>query len=94
MKIVMFSFAVILSSLSYSQTTREQVPINYPVVQLLGIEFEIKDVPQPDTQRLQLIPYAALCSHRLPESDQEIYDPVSNYTVILYSDSRCQQNKH
>lgn len=77
-----------------AQSGREQTPLVYPVQQLLGVEYEIKDVSQPDNNRLLLIPYVQLTSHREHEVDVEIFDPLSNYTIVLYSDVKCQQNKH
>ncbi|MGV3609784.1 MAG: hypothetical protein ACO1N0_02470 [Fluviicola sp.] len=94
MKALLF---VLLSACSFSaaaQTGKQQTPIVYPVQQLLGIEYEIKNVPQPDNDRLLLIPYVQLISQRQSEVDVEIYDPASDYTIVLYSDTKCQQNKH
>lgn len=77
-----------------AQSSKEQIPLVYPVPQLLGVEYEIKNVPQPDSNRLSLIPYAQLTMLRKQEADVEVYDPESNYTIVLYSDLKCQQNKH
>jgi len=94
MKTLIFTILLMATFQAYGQTGKEQTPIQYPLVQLLGVEYEVKNVPQPDNQRLLLIPYQELSSHRLPEVDLEIFDPVSNYTIVLYSDTKCLQNKH
>ncbi len=88
---------ILLSVCAFSataQTGKEQTSLVYPVQQLLGVEYEIKDMPQPDNDRLLLIPYVELTSQRQPNVDVEIFDPASNYTIVLYSDTKCQQNKH
>lgn len=94
MKTLLFLALVVCSLQAKAQTSKEQIPLVYPVQQLLGVEYEIKDVPQPDSDRLLLIPYAELTAQRAREVDVEIFDPASNYTVVLYSDVKCQQNKH
>ncbi|TSJ45855.1 hypothetical protein [Fluviicola chungangensis] len=94
MKILLFLALVVCSLQAKAQTSKEQIPLAYPVQQLLGIEYEIKDVPQPDSDRLLLIPYVELTAQRAREVDVEIFDPASNYTIVLYSDVKCQQNKH
>lgn len=94
MKTLAFILLSICSLRATAQTSKEQIPLAYPVQQLLGIEYEIKDIPQPDSNRLLLIPYVELITHRVREVDVEIFDPASNYTIVLYSDVKCQQNKH
>lgn len=94
MKILLFISLSICSFQAKAQTSKEQIPLEYPVQQLLGVEYEIKDVSQPDNNRLSLIPYVELTAHRSREVDVEIFDPASNYTIVLYSDVKCQQNKH
>ena len=97
-KPTMKTVAFIMLSICYlqakAQLSNQQIPLEYPVQQLLGVEYEIKDVPQPDNNRLLLIPYVELTVHRARENDVEIFDPASNYTIVLYSDVKCQQNKH
>lgn len=94
MKTLVFILLSICSLRATAQTSKEQIPLEYPVQQLLGVEYEIKDIPQPDSNRLLLIPYVELITHRAREVDVEVFDPASNYTVVLYSDVKCQQNKH
>ena len=94
MKLLLFILLSVCSFRTSAQTGKEQISLVYPVQQLLGVEYEIKDVPQPDNNRLLLIPYVELTAHRARETDVEIFDPASNYTVVLYSDLKCQQNKH
>nr|WP_294862379.1 hypothetical protein [uncultured Fluviicola sp.] len=94
MKTLLLMLLSVCSLRATAQTSKEQVPLVYPVQQLLGVEYEIKDVSQPDNNRLLLIPYVELTAHRARETDVEIFDPASNYTIVLYSDVKCQQNKH
>lgn len=94
MKTLLLILLSVCSLRAAAQTGKEQLPLVYPVQQLLGVEYEIKNVPQPDNDRLLLIPYVKLTSQRQPEVDVEIFDPASNYTIVLYSDTKCQQNKH
>lgn len=94
MKHLLFLILLLVSVKSHAQTGREQVPKHYPIVELLGVEYEIKDVPEPDQARLILIPYEEISMNRLKESNVEIFDPNSNYTIVLYSDVICEQNKH
>lgn len=94
MKILAFILLSICSLQAKAQTSKEQIPLEYPVQHLLGVEYEIKDVSHPDNNRLLLIPYVELTAHRSREVDVEIFDPASNYTIVLYSDLKCQQNKH
>ena len=91
----MLIFTCVLACSSHvdAQTGREQLTVQYPMVQLLGVEYEIKDIPEPDHDRLLQIPYSEISSHRAHDANVEIYDPVSNYTIVLYSDILCQQNK-
>ena len=86
MKTLVFILLSICSLQAKAQTSKEQIPLEYPVQQLLGVEYEIKDVPQPDSNRLLLIPYVELTAQRAREVDVEIFDPSSNYTIVLYSD--------
>lgn len=92
--LLLFVLLSVCSIKATAQTSKEQIPLEYPVQHLLGVEYEIKDVPQPDSNRLLLIPYAELTAHRAREVDVEIFDPASNYTIVLYSDLKCQLNKH
>ncbi len=94
MKTLAFILLSVCSLQAQAQTSKQQIPLEYPVQQLLGVEYEIKDVPQPDSNRLLLIPYVELTAQRAREVDVEIFDPASNYTIVLYSDVKCQQNKH
>jgi hypothetical protein len=94
MKTAVFILLSVCSLQAKAQPSKQQIPLEYPVQQLLGVEYEIKDVPQPDNNRLLLIPYVELTVHRTRENDVEIFDPASNYTIVLYSDVKCQQNKH
>lgn len=94
MKTLVFILLSICSLQATAQTSKQQILLEYPVQQLLGVEYEIKDVPQPDSNRLLLIPYVELAAQRAREVDVEIFDPASNYTILLYSEVKCQQNKH
>jgi len=93
MRTLLFIFLLACSFHVNAQSGREQMTVQYPIVQLLGVEYEIKDIPEPDHDRLLQIPYAEISSHRLHDVNVEIFDPVSNYTIVLYSDVLCQQNK-
>ncbi len=58
------------------------------------LEYEIVDVSAPSIDVLNQIPFLEYNQQRHETEDIQIFDPLSNYTILLYSDQRCKQNKN
>ncbi len=82
------------AALSYSQmNSREATTTPSSNFTWHKISFEVKDVSNPDPALVNQIPLQYYEEQRLPSIDVEIEDPISNYTIILYSDEKCRLNK-
>lgn len=58
------------------------------------LEYEIVGVTNPSIDLLNQIPFLEYNQQRHETEDIQIFDPVSNYTILLYSNQRCKQNKN
>lgn len=58
------------------------------------LEYEIVDVPNPSVDLLNQIPFLEYNQQRNETEDILIFDPVSNYTILMYSHQRCKLNKN
>ncbi len=54
----------------------------------LGIDFEVKDLPQPDQSLIVMINLNEYEGLRLPDTDVEVNDLASGYTLIIYSNNK------
>lgn len=62
-------------------------------VQRHKIDFEIKDQPSPSATLLNNIDLSQYEMYRSDSEDVEVYDPVNNVTIILYSTFKALDRK-
>jgi hypothetical protein len=85
-------FSVTMSwSQSTSRMTAPQTGISN--INRLYLDYEIKDNDHPDPALLQNINLALFEYQRLDDTDVEILDGVTDYTIILYSTNKVILNK-
>ena len=95
MKNIITTLLLLFAGSAFAQNVnqKEQVPqTNF--AQFFLLEYEIIDVDSPSIEVLNQIPFLVYNQQRLETEDIQIFDPVSNYTILLYSHQRCKQNKN
>lgn len=94
MKTVLSILFIFVTGIVFAQVEKEQRQVFIPNnLQRYQLDYEIKNAAQIDTVlvfSLQLDQFDPL---RHETNDVEIFDPVHQVTIILYSIQRCQQNK-
>ncbi len=75
-------------------TSREEQSAGIDYYLRLGVEFEIKDNPNPNPDLVRSIPFETYNRQRNATIDLEFTDPTTNYIIILYSDEKCKLNKN
>lgn len=88
---IAFSFPV-LAQQNSSSRLEQSTGIDYFL--WLGVDYEIKDNPNPNPDMVRSIPFETYHNQRHATVDVEITDPSTNYVIILYSEERCRLIKH
>lgn len=96
MKLLFLTCIVFIASSTFAQssTSKMQQPVTVNYMAYLHIVYEIKNVPSPDPDLIAQIPFETYNQLRLSSQDVEVIDPLSGYTVILYSEEKCATLKH
>lgn len=92
--LLFMGFSILASpAMAQNPSTRLEQTTGIDYYLWLGVDFEIKDNPNPDPDIIRSIPFETYHHQRHATVDQEITDSLTNYVIILYSEERCRLNK-
>lgn len=95
MKNFFTALLLFFSCFSFAQNTQQKEQVQQTnFAQFYLLEYEIVNVENPSPDLLNQIPFLVYNQQRHESEDIQIFDPVSNYTILLYSHQRCKQNKN
>lgn len=99
MKTVFVCFiTIILSTAGWSQnissSRQEQPQVQLSNIDRLYLDYEVKDIANPNQDLVQQINLSLYDSYRQENTDVEVNDFPSGYTLILYSTNKTIFNKN
>ena len=59
----------------------------------LKIDFEVKNLVQPDSAKINRIDFNQYEKLRSLNDRTEVFDKTSGYTIVLYSKKECDENR-
>lgn len=95
MKNIITALLLLFVSSASAQSLQQKEQVQQSnFAQFYLLEYEIVGVPNPSIDLLNQIPFLEYNQQRHETEDIQIFDPVSNYTILLYSNQRCKLNKN
>lgn len=95
MKNIITTLTLLFTGFSFAQSVEQKQQIQQTnFAQFYLLEYEIVGVETPSPVLLNQIPFLEYNQLRHETEDIQIFDPTSNYTILLYSNQRCKQNKN
>ncbi len=94
--IAFFSFAFLTSTAATAQTARYmtaeelRVPTHF---ERLGVDFEIKNMPNPDMTTLNGLDLSGIENHRLEAARSEYTDTATGWVIVVYSAEETTRKK-
>ncbi len=90
--------AIVVSTTSWSQnissSRSEQPQVQLSNIDRLYLDYEVKDIPNPNHDLVMQINLALYDTYRQENTDVEVDDFPSGYTLILYSTNKTIFNKN
>jgi predicted membrane protein len=95
MKNIITTIFLLFAGGTFAQNLQQKEQVQQTnFAQFYLLEYEIVDVSTPSVEVLNQIPFLEYNQQRHETEDIQIFDPISNYTILLYSNQRCKQNKN